>query len=342
MKKRADGRYCKKVKLPDGTQKYFYSTAKTEREAVKDFNRQLMEYEQSKQKGESFAKVAEKWNAEYRERISDINYRTNSKAPYNRILEYFKQYQICDITAVEVNQFINFLILKNYAKKTIKNHKSILNMIFSFAILNGYIKYNPVSDVRLPNNLPQSIREMPTTEQIREIDKHYTDFDLFPYFMMYTGLRRSEALAIDYSDIDFKNKTIKVYKRLLFDGNRPVIEEATKTQSSQRTVILLDRLSKKLPHRKKGLLFCNTDGTPYSKKQFVTLWDNYKKRYNLNITTHQLRHAFATMLFEANIDVKDAQELMGHSDINLTRQIYTHIRNERKTETLNKLNKFQF
>ena len=48
------------------------------------------------------------------------------------------------------------------------------------------------------------------------------------------------------------------------------------------------------------------------------------------------------MLFEANIDVKDAQELMGHSDINLTRQIYTHIRNERKAETAKKLNDFHF
>ena len=48
------------------------------------------------------------------------------------------------------------------------------------------------------------------------------------------------------------------------------------------------------------------------------------------------------MLFEAGVDVKDAQELMGHSDINLTRQIYTHIRNERKQETADKLNNFNF
>lgn len=48
------------------------------------------------------------------------------------------------------------------------------------------------------------------------------------------------------------------------------------------------------------------------------------------------------MLFEAGVDVKDAQELMGHSDINLTRQIYTHIRSERKKETADKLNNFNF
>lgn len=48
------------------------------------------------------------------------------------------------------------------------------------------------------------------------------------------------------------------------------------------------------------------------------------------------------MLFEAGVDLKDAQDLMGHSDINLTRQIYTHIRDERKLETTNKLNAFNF
>lgn len=68
----------------------------------------------------------------------------------------------------------------------------------------------------------------------------------------------------------------------------------------------------------------------------------FQRPYNIKLTAHQLRHAYATMLFEAGIDVKDAQELMGHSDINLTRQIYTHIRNERKEETAKKLNEFNF
>jgi len=48
------------------------------------------------------------------------------------------------------------------------------------------------------------------------------------------------------------------------------------------------------------------------------------------------------MLFEAGVDLKDAQELMGHSDIKTTQQIYTHIRNKRKTKTAEKLNAFQF
>lgn len=345
MKKRADGRYVKTVTI-NNKKIYFYSTAKTERQAEKDFNTQLLQYKEKEQAAYSFKNIADKWDTEYRNKISDINYRKNTKAAYNRILDFFGDVSdINKITSVEVNVFINHLISKGYYKKTIATHKCVLNMIFQHAILNGYIKVNPVSNIRLPSNLPKSIRELPTTGDIKVVDSHYTGFDLLPYFILYSGLRLSEALAIEIGsngDIDFKSKTIKVDKHLLHDGNKPVIEHKTKTQNSQRTVILLDRLAEKLPKRKNGLLFCNEDGSPLTKRQLACRWDKYKKAYNVNVTAHQLRHAYATMLFEAGINEKDAQELMGHSDINLTRQIYTHIRNERKEETAMKLNSFNF
>ena len=81
---------------------------------------------------------------------------------------------------------------------------------------------------------------------------------------------------------------------------------------------------------------------PLTKGAFDKRWKSYCNKYNINITAHQLRHGFATMLFEAEIDAKDAQDLMGHSDINLTKSIYTHIRDKRKKDTANKLNAFTF
>ena len=343
MKKRSDGRWVKKFTLPSGKKKFFYSTAKTEREAIKDLNRQLLTYEEEKEAGKKFKEIAENWDREYRERISDINYRKNVKAAYARVLEYFSPFKdIETITLIDINLFLSKLIAQGFYKKTIATHKSVLNMIFQYAILHGFLHSNPMSDIRLPNNLPRSERQMPTTDDIRVIDSHYKGFDLLPYFLLYTGLRKSEALALSYKDIDFKNKTITVNKHLIHDGNKPIIEDRTKTATSRRTVILLDRLAEKLPKNRIGLVFCNEDGSPLTKRQYDWRWKEYQKMYNLNITAHQLRHAYATMLFEAGVDLKDAQDLMGHTDINLTRQIYTHIRNERKTETGNKLNAFNF
>ena len=343
MTRRKDGRWVKKITLQDGTTKYFYSTAKTEREATRDINSQLLSFEQEEEEGKSFRSVAEKWNVEYRNKISHITYNKGQRAAYDKILDHFSGHKdITKLTAVDVNLFINTLIIQNLSKKTIANTKSVLNMIFTYAVLHGYVRHNPVKDVRLPTNLPKKQRELPTTEDIREVEKHYTGFDLLPYFLLNTGMRISEALAITDKDINFEKKIITVNKHVIHDGNRPVLEDRVKTVNSKRTVILLDRLADKLPRDKKGLLFGNEDGSPLTKRQLSCRWKKYQDTYGISLTAHQLRHAYATMLFEAGVDVKDAQELMGHSDINLTRQIYTHIRNERKEETAKKLNNFNF
>ena len=343
MKRRKDGRFVKVFTLPDGQKKYFYSSAKTEREAIRDFDKQLLAFREKEKRGQSFSTVADEWDSEYRERVPDVNYRKNTRAAYKRIVEYFADNEdINRITAMDVDIFIRYLISRGYYKKTIAAHRGILNMIFNYAILHGKIKSNPVSVVRVPANLPMKPRELPSTDEIREVDKHYTGFDLLPYFLLYTGLRISEAIALDYSDIDREKKLIRIYKHLIHDNNKPIIENKTKTANSERKVILLDRLAEKLPARCQGLIFCNADGTPYTKRQLRDNWLKYQEKYDVHLTAHQLRHAYATMLFEAGIDIKDAQELMGHSDINLTRQIYTHIRTERKEETASKLNSFSF
>ncbi len=342
MKRRPDGRWQKRVVLPDKTVKYLYSNASTERLANKDFNEQLLNLE-IKQKNKSlFFNIANEWNTEYRDRISDLNYRKNTQAAYNRIVDYFNDYYIEEMTAPEINKFIRKLAISGYGKKTVANHHSILNMIFKFAILNGYIEYNAVQDVPIPSHLPQKKRELPTDEELTIVNSNYDGFAFLPYFLLNTGLRMSEALALEVDkDIDFENNLITINKHILHDGNKAIIEHKTKTATSERKVILLDRVSEKISKRK-GLLFCNDDGSPLTKKQLRCRWDKYKKTYGVNITPHQLRHGYATMLFEAGIDEKDAQELMGHSDISTTRTIYTHIRNKRKQETAEKLNAFNF
>ena len=341
LTKRKDGRFVKSVTV-NGRRIYFYSAEPTQKKAERDINNQLIRYQKQEKNGKSFLCVAEEWDVQYRKKVSDINYRKNTAAAYNRIAEWFGDVPIKSISVVDVNVFINSLAAKGYYKKTIANHKSIINMIFQYALLNRYTDINPAADVRLPPNLPKKEREMPSTEEIKTVDAHYKDFDFLPYFLLYTGLRISEALALSYDDINFKNKTITVDKHLLHDGNRPIIENRTKTKNSKRTVVLLDRLAEKIPKRKTGFVFCNDDGTLLTKRQLACRWKNYQNKYNVTLTAHQLRHAYATMLFEAGVDVKDAQELMGHSDINLTRQIYTHIRETRKDETRNKLNNFEF
>lgn len=342
MTKRKDGRWCKVLTL-NGKRIYFYSSEKTEKKAAADIQRQILNYTEKEEKGKTFAEVADEWDRQYREKIADWNY-AKMRPAYERIKDYFANMSIKSITAVDVNMFINRMILNSYARKTIANNKSVLNTIFNYAILNGYIRYNPVRDIRLPNNLPKSPRELPTTAELKIVSSHWEGFDLLPFFMLYTGCRKSEALAITDKSIDRKRRRIHIDHHVIHNGNRPIYEPVLKTEAAERDIVILDKLFAALPCGFKGFLFSmNGDGAePLTKCAYDKRWKAYCNRYGVDFTAHQLRHGFATMLFEAGVDEKDAQELMGHSDINLTRQTYTHIRSERKDKTLEKLNSFSF
>ena len=103
---------------------------------------------------------------------------------------------------------------------------------------------------------------------------------------------------------------------------------------------MLNILANKLPTQKDkdALLFPNADGELLTETQFQRQWELYQKESGVTVTPHQLRHAYATILFEAGIEDKDAQELLGHANISTTREIYTHITNKRRKETAKKLN----
>lgn len=344
MKQRKDGRWVRKIIL-DGKTKYFYSSEPTQRKAQKDIEEQIFKYKNNSGGNATFFYVAESWNREYREKIPIHNYNKAVRANYNSVLDYFEGKKISEISANSVDVFIKYLISKCYSKKTISNRKSVLNMIMNYAVVNGYVEYNPVNSIRLPNNLPRKPRQLPPTEALRIINSNFDGFDLLPFFMLNTGCRKSEALAVRFEDIDIKNRIIRIHAHVIHSGNKAIYEEVLKTENAKRNVLITDRLADALPKVGKGFLFSmNGDGEePLTEKAFSSRWKNYCKKYEIKITAHQLRHAYATMLFEAGIEEKDAQYLMGHSDINLTRQIYTHIRQERlKQITADKLNKFSF
>ncbi len=342
MKRRKDGRWQKKITLPNGKSKMLYSSASSERMAIKEFNDMMLSMKQEATKSHMFKAIADEWVADYRTKVSDINYRKATKSSYEKVLAHFSENNIESITATDIHKYINKLIKQGYSQKTIATHKSVLNMIFTFAILSGHIDSNPVQIITLPNNLPKTPRKMPTDEEINIVNSHYNGFAFLPYFLLNTGLRKSEALALEYEDIDFENKSIRINKKIVYDGNKPIVEYKTKTINSLRSVILLDRVAEKLPKDKKGIIFCNENNSYLTSIQFTRRWDKWKKEYGINVTAHQLRHGFATMLYEAGIDIKDAQDLMGHSDIKTTQSIYTHIRDKRREETAQKLNEFHF
>ena len=212
-------------------------------------------------------------------------------------------------------------------------------MIFEFACINRYIVNNPCQYIHVPPNLPKHKRGIPDKDTIQAIVKNINvKFGLAACFILYTGLCRGELLALRWSDIDFDNKIIHINKSVYYVGNKPHIKQP-KTEAGMRTVILPDFLAYNLPRNKRGLVFPGKDGKPMAQHFFESQWDEYINSLNIDVHPHQLRHAYASyLLHDSGIDVKTAQELMGHADIKTTQNIYTQLTADKIDEARQKIN----
>lgn len=116
-----------------------------------------------------------------------------------------------------------------------------------------------------------------------------------------------------------------------------------KTDAGIRDVAMLACVEERLSVMAKGKSdadFLFGGDKPLTKSAFRRKWQAYKKETGIDFTPHQLRHAYATLLYDAGIDEKVAQGLMGHSTIALTRDIYTHVRQSRLDSAASSLNQY--
>ncbi len=335
MFKRADGRWCEKIKI-NGTTKYIY--AKTKRELTKKIREDCY----AAQHGDLFEEVAEAWKEEHFETLTP-NSRKPYNGAYNRALKYLSGKCIRDVGKNHIVKILEDMKAQGLAKKTVATQLLVLNLIFKYAILYDYVEENPCEHVEPPKNLKKTKRNMPSEEDIEKIIEHVDDdpFGLFAYFLYYTGCRFGEALAIQGGDIDIESGEVRITKSVYFDDGAKV--KTPKTESGTRTVPLLDCLKEKLPHLENDeYLFSHLEdrSEPYTQSRIFTQWKKYRERLEIDCTPHQLRHAYATLLYDAGLTTKDAQTILGHATIEMTADIYTHITGSRAKTNASVLNKF--
>lgn len=356
MTHRNDGRWQEEIKIGNG-KKFFYGKTKAEVKA------KMAAYTGAVERGPTVSEAADAWLKSR----TDVAYNTleGYKAPLKRIRNAFGDQYLKEITPGQVKAFIDQLHKDGYKRTTVQRPLNVLNMICNYAITELHVgmSSNPCAAVQVPRGLKQACRQLPEDEAVAKVQANVgLDFGLFPFFILYSGLRDGEVLALTDKDIDRKAKRIYVTKSLSWQHNRPVIKEP-KTDSGVRSVILLDPLRAHLPRRWKGYLFSPDGGkTPFSQTEFRHRWAFYCVQAGLvdvRTETHvtkghtytrqirdrvlvpyQLRHAFATMCFDAGLAEKDFQDLMGHASPETAKRIYTHIRDSRRKSTEGKLAKF--
>ena len=287
----------------------------------------------------TFNVIAESWERVHTERVGFKTMEAYN-APLRRLKERYGDLLANKVTPQMILAYLSELAKQGYARRSVQMYRDILNMIYNAAIVEGVVSENPCNAISLPRNLPTSKRQLPSDNAINAIKTNTNHpFALFALICLYSGLRRGEVLALRYEDIDRENRVIHVTKSVEFIGNNPHIKPP-KTESGIRDAVLLKALASYIPQKGKGYIFKREDGKPLTKTQYRKRWLSYCKYIGYDITAHQLRHGFATILYEAGIPDKDAQELLGHSNITVTRNVYTHIRQSRRDQTTDKLDIF--
>jgi integrase len=219
----------------------------------------------------------------------------------------------------------------------------VLHKALDQAVKWNMIPRNPTEVVRAPRPTPKEMHPLSTDETRKLLEAARSDkLEALYVLAIHTGMRQGELLALKWLDVDLENATVSVRRTLTKNGGRLLLGEP-KTRKSRRNIQLTDEavralrehLDRQVEHiqrfgdlyRDEGLIFASEVGTlinPSNLRQrsFASLL----KRASLpQIRFHDLRHTCATLLLSRNVHPKFVQELLGHANIAITLDTYSHV-----------------
>lgn len=282
----------------------------------------------------------------------------NTKRAYgtviNRIKESeFGQMKVRNVKLSDAKRFYIDLHDTGSKRNTISIYHSVLRPTFEMAVDDDMIRKNPfkfkVSDI-IPDD---AVKRTALTKQQQENylrfiqengqDNYYDDIVI----LMGTGLRVSELYGLTKKDVDFKKRLIFIDHQLCRTAEKPYFVKSPKTSSGVRCIPMSDvvymALKRVAANRQSptvellvdgysGFLFLDKAGMPKVAMHLENYMRGMQKRMERiygksfpRVTPHVLRHTFCTNMQRAGIDVKSLQYLMGHSNVSVTLDVYTHV-----------------
>jgi integrase/recombinase XerD len=266
-----------------------------------------------------------------KQRDKDTTVNSYSEDIY-KYLEYMESKNISSALDISYNNLLDYL---KYLDDNKYEVSSVARKIVSIKAFHKYLSENyNVVDISTKINTPRFYRKLPNILTIEEVDnlldiKLDTPFDYRNKAMlelMYSsGLRVSELINLELSDIDLNNNYVRCFGKGSKERIVPVGEYSSKYLS-----IYINEYRDSM---KKGYytekIFLNNHGKEMTRQGFFKIIKKIAKDkdINKNITPHMLRHSFATHLLNNGADLRTIQEMLGHSSISTT-QIYTNVTND--------------
>lgn len=297
--------------------------------------------------------------------------RHNTEANYKFVInliakEAFGQKRIDKIKISDAKQWMIKLQDDGRGYSTIHTVRGVVRPAFQMAVNDDLIRKNPfefpLSSVVVNDSATREALSKEQEEaflQFVKNDKHFCRYYDGIYVLFYTGLRISEFSGLTIADIDFKNQKINVDHQLQRKRNMEYLIEDTKTTSGKRQIPMSDEVaecfkriieSRRTPkvepviEGKTGFLFIDKNDMPmvalHWEKYFQHIRDKYNSIYEEKmpqVTPHVCRHTFCSKMAKSGMNPKTLQYIMGHSDIGVTLNTYTHVEFEDAKEEMRKI-----
>lgn len=333
------------LRMPDGTRKYVRAKTKEELEEKIQAMKTELRYGVDIGDTTTVEELGRTWMQVVKApRVTENSLTNTDRLLRNYIYPVIGKLAVRDVRAVHI-----YAIMADAADRSRGTQATILQIlraIFSFALDNNLILRSPVpSKVDLAGDTEPEVEAL-TPEQEQQLLNAAEGTRMYTpaFIILRTGLRRSELCGLMWSDVDLEARVLHVRRHVvssLKDG-KPDLVPGSKTKSGVRTVPMPDDLVRFLRDLKRdssGLyVFTNTLGGIYSNSALTQAWDTVSKKLPFCPKLHQLRHTYVTHLFEAGLDIKQIQYLVGHADAETTLHTYTHYRREsREQETFEKV-----
>lgn len=323
----------------------FRNVKGSKRDANAVMHRLIAEMEQGKvvkKSNKSVAEWMEEWLSLYLPNIEEttrVGYKTKIKC---YIIPAIGHIQIGSLRAEHVQKMVNDMMARNLSPKNIRDAYNNINAAMKKAVVLRYIAYNPCEGVVLPKlkKYRAQVYDQKLIHQLLDMTRG-TDLYLPVFLCVTVGLRRGEMLALRWDDIDFYNKLLKVRHNMV-RGEKGYIIKAPKSEAGIRDIAIGDEVLEELRLARSqylsdafsygpgfqnlGFVVRQADGSPYKPDSMTQKWERFLEESGLpKIRLHDLRHSNATALIQAGVNPRVVQQRLGHSDVSITLNTYTHV-----------------